>query len=189
MTTYQLKAPTGSYDALDLDDFTLAEQLGNEELVETLMSASMNNTPLSPLWHANIACSYFGNAKAQGYDISISGSFLVLNQTALKVLKPQLESFGEFLPISVEGSTYELFHCLTFGKELKSLFCLTRDLEGVEDGIDSLIFDESDVQDKLIFKSKLQGASAFYCNDALKALLGEHSLSGITFDEELLEPF
>ncbi|UPW20108.1 hypothetical protein M0C34_07560 [Agarivorans sp. TSD2052] len=188
MTTYQLKAPTGSYEVLDLDDFTLAEQLGNEGLVETLMSASMNNTPLSPLWHANIACSYFSDAKAQAYDISISGSFLVLNQTALKVLKPQLESFGEFLPISVEGDAYVLFNCLTFGKEQKSL-CLTRYLEGIEDGIDSLVFDESDVQDKLIFKSKLQGASSFYCNEAFKALLAEHSLSGVTFDEELLEPF
>ncbi|WP_139243723.1 hypothetical protein [Alkalimonas amylolytica] len=56
-------------------------------------------------------------------------------------------------------------------------------------GLETLVFDESDVAGKMIFKSELQGCKALYASAVFKELCEAHSLTGVLFDENLLNIF
>ena len=55
--------------------------------------------------------------------------------------------------------------------------------------VHQLVFDESDVSDKLVFKSLYQGATDLFCNDEFKDIIKKNTLTGITFTDNLLEAF
>ena len=62
-------------------------------------------------------------------------------------------------------------------------------IDGFEDGLKSLVFLNEDIQNKLLFKSKLQGGYSIYCNEAFKRLIINSELEGLNFDSDLLNPF
>ena len=81
-----------------------------------------------------------------------------------------------------------LFNLLTFGQEQKDM-CLTKYEDGFEDGLELLNFEQDDIQNKLLFKSKLEGAQKVYCTDEFKNIIQSNKLKGLVFDEDLLDPF
>ena len=53
----------------------------------------------------------------------------------------------------------------------------------------TLFFDEVDIANKAIFKSKLQHAMSYYCTEKTKLLIEQHQLKGLRFDADLIDPF
>ncbi|MEL0605542.1 hypothetical protein [Pseudoalteromonas undina] len=62
-------------------------------------------------------------------------------------------------------------------------------LDGFEGGLKSLVFDDEDVSNKLIFKSKMQSGLSLYCTDNFKKLVNDNSLTGLVFNTDLLTCF
>ncbi|TOG59591.1 hypothetical protein, partial [Vibrio parahaemolyticus] len=52
-------------------------------------------------------------------------------------------------------------------------------------GLETLVFDEEDTQDKYIFKSVEEGPVNLFCTDILRKLVTEYKLTGIGFSEDL----
>ncbi|WP_051303614.1 hypothetical protein [Psychromonas aquimarina] len=194
MNIYQIKNVTNTYDVIDLDIVDLAETLSEnceydeDTILKMLMHVASDNISLKKMWPKEILCNYFGNSRKQGYDITRFGKFLVLKMNAVEVLYGELSKCGELLPLNVEGNKMMLFNCLTFGKEQEEL-CVKKYEDGFECGVETLYFNENDIEDKAIFKSKLQHAMSYYCTDKVKLLVEEHQLKGIRFDTDLINPF
>lgn len=121
-------------------------------------------------------------------DITTWQSGLVLMPKALDYLQQKLEPYGEFLQATCNDQLVSLFSCLTFGREDMSQ-CIFEYLDGIPVGLEHLVFDDSDVSNKLIFKSKEQRGQFLYCGEKLKALCEQHDLKGLRFDSDLLAIF
>lgn len=190
MTVYQLKESPERFKALQMDYLTLCDQLGTDDLLPLLMGHPLTNEPLLPHWR-EVSDSFqpLSLTSTEIPDVSLWGKTgLALTEKAFNRLSRYLESEGEFLPITVDGERMYIFNCLTFGKEDEGL-CERKYLDGYDDGIKSLAFEEADVSQRFLFKSKLQGAHALYCSSVFKALYTELGLQGLRFDEDLLNPF
>ncbi|MCW1718320.1 hypothetical protein OIZ54_06080 [Pseudoalteromonas sp. A3] len=62
-------------------------------------------------------------------------------------------------------------------------------LDGFEDGLKSLVFDDEGISNKLIFKSKMQSGLSLYCTDNFKKLVNDNNLTGLVFNTDLLACF
>lgn len=194
MSVYQIKAHTNTYDVIDLDIIMLAKKLvkssdyDEDTLIDLLMDLPIKNSSLKSIWPEEMECNYFGKSKEQNYDINVYTNFLVLKMNAYDILCEELSPLGEFLPLNVEGNKMMMFNLLTFAEEKKDL-CEMAYLDGYENGLKMLSFNEVDIETKSIFKSKLQGGMANYCTDKFKVLVEAHNLTGIKFDIDLISPF
>ena len=194
MTVYQIKNEAYTYDVIDFDIVELSKILSKnndlepDTILTMFMSAASDNIEFSHLWPEGLNFNYFGKAKEQDYDISRLGHFLIMKMPVYELLKERLASFGEFLPVKAEGNNMMLFNLLTFGQEQKDM-CLTKYEDGFEDGLELLTFEQDDIQNKLLFKSKLEGAQKVYCTDEFKNIIQSNNLKGLVFDEDLLDPF
>ena len=194
MTVYQIKNEAYTYDVIEFNIVDLSKILSKhndlepDTVLRMFMSSSLNNIEFSHLWPEGLNFDYFGKAKKQNYDISLLGKFLIMKMPVYELLKERLASFGEFLPVKAEGNNMMLFNLLTFGQEQKDM-CLTKYEDGFEDGLELLNFEQDDVQNKLLFKSKLEGAQKVYCTDEFKIIIQSNNLKGLVFDEDLLDPF
>lgn len=194
MTVYQIKNEAYTYDVIDFNIVELSKILSKhsglepDTILTMFMSAARHNIEFSHLWPQGLNFDYFGKAKKQDYDISRLGHFLIMMMPVYELLKEHLANFGEFLPVKAEGNNMILFNLLTFGKEQKDM-CLTKYEDGFEDGLELLTFEQDDIQSKLLFKSKLEGAQKVYCTDEFKNIIHSNNLKGLVFDEDLLDPF
>lgn len=184
---YRLKRPENSYEIVQLSILQLAKLLDDPkyQIVRKLSSSCMS---LAERW-SKPSCEphqhYQNNALS---DISFWGNFLVLNQKAVEHLSPVIGRWGEFLPINVEGFQLTLFNCTTLGAEIEDQ-SLIKYQDGFPMGLETLAFNDQDVADKAIFKSKLEGCKALFVNEQFKAICEKNQLSGVVFDEDLLNIF
>lgn len=194
MSAYQLKKPHGSYDLIDLNFVNMTNQIVSNSdhsfdgVVKRLMALPDDNTSILELWAGTFSCHYFPQAKLQIFDINVLTNFLVLTQPSYLLLGDRLRPYGEFVRVEADGEPLMLFNPLVFGQEDKSL-CEVKFLDGYEDGLKILAFDEQDIANKLVFKSKLQGGYSIFCNDSFKRLILDSELEGITFDPDLINIF
>lgn len=194
MTVYQIKNEAYTYDVIDFNIVELSKILSKHSGLEPdiiltmFMSVARHNIEFSHLWPEGLNFDYFGKAKKQNYDISRLGHFLIMKMPVYELLKERLANFGEFLPVKAEGNNMMLFNLLTFGQEQKDM-CLTKYEDGFEDGLELLTFEQDDIESKLLFKSKLEGAQKVYCTDEFKNIIQSNNLKGLVFDEDLLDPF
>ena len=194
MTVYQIKNEAYTYDVIDFNIVELSKILAKhsglepDTILTMFMSAARHNIEFSHLWPQGLNFDYFGKAKKQDYDISRLGHFLIMKMPVYELLKERLANFGEFLPVKAEGNNMMLFNLLTFGQEQKDM-CLTKYEDGFEDGLELLAFEQDNIQNKLLFKSKLEGAQKVYCTDEFKNIIQSNNLKGLVFDEDLLDPF
>lgn len=191
MTVYQIKYLPEKYLSFQLDIVELAEQLGDINLIDTLMSQPEKNESLLPIW-GNVSHDFQALSDTSQKvipDITPwDNTMLVMNNKAYNALKEHLEPEGEFLPITVNGEKMKAFNCLSFGKEDLSL--TEKDyLDGYENGLKSLVFDEDDISNRLVFKSKMDGCARLYVSQKFKDLCEEFGLEGIRFDADLIDPF
>ncbi|SBS30483.1 hypothetical protein MSP8886_01827 [Marinomonas spartinae] len=191
MNIYQLKDIPDEFKTLTLNVMSLAEQLGSKKLTRQLRMQPATNESLSSIWKENVR-GQFSDVLGKGSmipDISCwRGTYLVLSPKGYHYLKEPLSSEGEFLPIQVEDTTFHVFNCLSFGLENEPL-CVKKYLDGFEDGLETLHFDEDDIEPRFLFKSQLQGCSVLYATDSFKQLYDENGLTGLRFDSDLLTPF
>lgn len=194
MTVYQIKNKAYTYDVIDFNIVELSKILSKhndlepDTILTMFMSAARHNIEFSHLWPQGLNFDYFGKAKKQDYDISRLGHFLIMKMPVYELLKARLANFGEFLPVKAESNNMMLFNLLTFGQEQKDM-CLTKYEDGFEDGLELLTFEQDDIQSKLLFKSKLEGAQKVYCTDEFKNIIQSNKLKGLVFDEDLLDLF
>jgi hypothetical protein len=81
-----------------------------------------------------------------------------------------------------------LFNLLTFGNEDLSL-TEVKYSDGFEDGLHSLVFIESNIKNKCLFKSKMEGANLIYCNDDFFNAVKDNNFTGIDFFKDLVSVF
>ena len=187
---YQLKKIPTRFMEGQTDVLQLAQQLGDEGLVEKLMMRPYLNETMKASWGSVTdswrPLSFTSNEKP---DISMwDAGCLLLNQKAYSALHQALAADGEFLPITVDGEPMQVFNCMTWGKEDMSLTEKAY-LDGYEDGIATLAFDEADIAGKMVFKSQLEAGARLYVSEAFKTLVEAHQLQGLRFDPELMDPF
>ncbi|UTV29385.1 hypothetical protein [Photobacterium atrarenae] len=189
MNVYQLKELPKEYQGLQLGPSELFAAIGKQHMM-TIHKQRSQNTSLLPIW-ANVSASFSDvlGKNSTLPDVSLwASTYLVLRDNAYNILKPALEKEGEFLPISIEGEHAFIFNCLSFAVEDESL-CVKKYLDGIEDGLETLYFDEDDIKDRLLFKSRLQGCQTLYATETFKTLCEEHGLHGLHFEPDLLSVF
>jgi hypothetical protein len=112
------------------------------------------------------------------------GSVLTLSLDAKNKLEKFLNPIGELLPITVSGDQFYLFNCFEIGihDEINSKYLKS---EGEIIGIDLISFNETDVKNKLVFKTKFDNCGTIYCTDKFKDLVASLNLNGLKFSNDL----
>ncbi len=87
----------------------------------------------------------------------------------------------------MQGETFQIFNCLTFGAEDADA-CEFERADDIKLGLNTLVF-QDEVEDLVIFKSKLQNAASLFCTERLKQVVESYELTGILFDTNLIEEF
>ncbi|HAS6253089.1 TPA: hypothetical protein RQL13_003592 [Vibrio vulnificus] len=189
MNVYQLKELPEEYKELQLDLDDLFDALGEEHLM-TIHFQRSKNTSLLPIWKT-LALDFEDvlGKNSKEPDVSLwASTYLVLNSRAYSVLSDVLKNEGEFLPISIGEESGYIFNCLAFGQE-DTAVCTVKYLDGIEDGLETLYFDEDDVQERLLFKSKMQGCQALYATEKFRDICAKYQLQGLRFEDDLLAVF
>lgn len=195
MNTYLLRKPTETCDVIDLDIVEMTNQIIDKtgQSFDEILEVVMDDIPrgkktLLELSADGFECKHEPRAKKQNYDVNLYGSFLVLNRRAYECLNEAIINCGEFAPLKTDSEEMFLFNTLNFVSEDLTLTEKAY-LDGYEDGLKTLVFDTNQIQDKLLFKSKLQGGLSIYCTDDFKKLITDNNLSGINFNKDLLSCF
>lgn len=105
---------------------------------------------------------------------------LVLSPKAHRLLGATLEQWGELLAVMVKDERYYIFNCHTVGEVDLSL-CEKEYFEGEEIGVKKIAFNESDVSEKLLFKTPFNSCIEIYCGERFKSFVAEFSLTGVKF--------
>ncbi|MHA2828633.1 hypothetical protein [Vibrio harveyi] len=165
----------------------IAMQLGDFNLFERILRQPTENDSLQDIWKQVDVC--FEDvlvSNSQLPDVSVwLRTFLVLSPKAYSALKGSLELAGEFLPIRVDDDSWYIYSCFHFGQEEPDQ-CVEKIEYGFSAGVEKLVFVESDINKKVLFKSRLDGASNLFCNQRFVEVFQEHDLRGITFTDELV---
>lgn len=184
---YRLKRQENTHELVQLRIIELAKLLNDTDLrfTKRIFNSCM---PISERW-VKPSCSAHPSFKdVAAPDITFWSNFLALNQRAFEALAPHIKDDGEFLPIDVEGHSVILFNCTQSVAEIPELSLIKYE-DGFPNGLKSLVFDESDLADKTIFKSQLEGCRALFVTDTFKDICNAHHLTGGCFDEDLLNIF
>lgn len=164
----------------------IATQLGDFNLFERILRQPTENDSLQDIWKQVDVC--FEDvlvSNSQLPDVSVwLRTFLVLSPKAYSALKGSLELAGEFLPIRVDDDSWYIYSCFHFGQEDQDQ-CVEKIEYGFSAGVEKLVFVENDINKKVLFKSRLDGASNLFCNQRFVEVFQEHDLRGITFTDEL----
>lgn len=189
MKTYLLKNIESSYQQISLDSVELCEKLNlGDRGLEDCVNLGLLDVKLSDRWKKVDTSfkplpDYPGAVKIPNISIWKNAT-LVLSEKAYASLGLILKEYGELLPISVQGFNYYIFNILASGKvdESKSLYEWDDD---VALGVEKLVFDESDIREKVVFKSFHNGFGGIYCSEAFKSTCEELDIDGLRFEEDL----
>lgn len=188
---YKIHKPVNTYDVIDLDAANMADQIVDEigcDFRQAVIMAKIEfptgKRKILDVIKNGLTCKVDKDAIKQNYDINLFTNYLVLNKKAFDAIGNHLQAYGEFIPLKCDKELH-LFNPLEFENEDLTLTEKTY-LNGIEDGLKSLVF-KSD--EKLVFKSKIQGGSSIFCNSAFKTLVKENNLSGLTFNNDLVSIF
>ncbi|MCG9622661.1 MULTISPECIES: hypothetical protein [Vibrio diabolicus subgroup] len=189
MTVYKLKNKPREFKVLEHDPYKRALDSDDLKLLRRLRRDPVDSTGLRDVWvnENTTFTQHFKSAEAIP-DISKWRTFLVLRENAYQVVRDVIDSDGEFLPITIDDESFTMFNVMSFGEEDKQkIKC--EDIDGEQGLLEKLVFIESDLSNKYVFKSKVEGCMSIYCDDKLISLCGEHSLKGLSFDTNLLDVF
>ncbi|MDW1664891.1 hypothetical protein R7F06_18000 [Vibrio sp. Vb2656] len=189
MSIYQVRNLNRYFKVLEHDPFQRAIDAGDDALLDRLFNEPVRAQGLADVWvEESVEFTAHYKTSVKTPDISVWGASLVLTPRAVEVLKPYIESDGEFLPIVIDGEKFQVFNVMSFGEEDKE-HTKHEYIDEHPVGLVSLKFVESSVADKYVFKSLMEGCELLYCDDKLKNLCNEHDLRGVEFDLDLLDIF
>lgn len=183
-TVYRLKPVENSYEVPELDLFGFADILGDEDL-SLVRRQPRTNESLLDKWTPS-RCELASEYK-QGLpvpDVSFWGSYLLLSEEAYHAFKTLLADAGEFLALQVGYMQMYIFVPLQFAKEDTSK-TLRHYEDGFESGVETLVFKQSSLADKSVFKSEMYGALGLFATDSFKRIYDKHNFAGIEFDKDL----
>lgn len=108
---------------------------------------------------------------------------LVLSAYAYKVFNEKLASSGEFLPLLVGNKTYYMFNTLFVIPE--HAVDLSEAVDAIDSGVHmgkkNVKFDDSKIENHLIFKSKTNKLTYSFATETFKNIYDENDLTGLTF--------
>ncbi|MCG3726301.1 hypothetical protein [Vibrio cincinnatiensis] len=181
-----LKNDPHQYKTLDYNKYEKAFQTKDKTLLARLRNDPFESIGLSDVWEEGQACfTKTYPSSSQVPDISVWGTFLLLNRKAYEALKDQISDDVEFLPIQVDGQAFTFANVLSFCRE--DMVKTTFDSETNE--LNTLFFDGTDLNRKIVFKSKLEGCLNLYATETLMNLCNNHGLNGIHFERDLVNFF
>lgn len=162
---FRIEAPKNTHEIIDFDVLSMAEMLGDKDF-KLVRRLSNSRVSIVDRW-VKPSCGFNKKykSKSEPSDVALWGSFLLLSPLAYESLSPELSPHGVFLPIDLNGKDWWLFNCLALGAE--SLAELQK-----------LVFDESKLSDKLIFKSAFEGYRTLFCDDRLRIAVTQLPVCG-----------
>ncbi len=109
---------------------------------------------------------------------------IVCNEKAYRVLKEPLGSYGEWLPVKVEGISYWLLH-VTKKTEMENinLKASERTIDVIE--VQKLSFIQNKIEDLLIFKTAYNNYQNIYCTEDFRSLIEKNELQGLSFSSDM----
>ncbi len=110
-------------------------------------------------------------------DLSKLNSEIVFSEKAREILGEKLESYGEFLPISIEGDRRYIFNILNSTNAIDPFSSKKEEFEGMVIGIEKIAFLEHEIKDFLIFRTPYDDYALMYCTDAFIALVETSELT------------
>lgn len=180
MNIYAIRNDGFRFQELDLDINDIIDYFPDEVSYDDAHDFSLNNLSLKDFW-PDIATGFAEIADQENLPPDITtwiNATLVLSPRAFRYLGDMLTPFGEFLPVHVGDSTYQIFNCLTVAEVVES-----------ESDETKLVFDEKSISGKLVFKSTFQKCIDIFCGEQLKNVIEELELGGVVFDTRLATPF
>ncbi|MAD76478.1 MAG: hypothetical protein CML20_17105 [Rheinheimera sp.] len=184
ITVYRLKPVANSYEVPELDLFGFADILGDDDL-SLVRRQPRTNESLLDKWtpsRCELAPEYQQGLTVP--DVSFWGSYLLLSEEAYNAFKTLLVDVGEFLALQVGYMQMYIFVPLHFAQEDTSK-TLRHYEDGFECGVETLVFEQSSLADKPVFKSEMYGTHGLFVTDKFKVIYVKHNFTGVEFDEHL----
>ncbi|HHF0556929.1 TPA: hypothetical protein ACPHT1_000996 [Vibrio antiquarius] len=190
MTVYKINDNLHVFQTICTCPDEVATQLGDFNYFEKILLQGIENKSLKGIWKpAVVEFEDVLTKNSELPDISLwLRTYLVLSPRAYEILNTYLSEGGEFLPVNYQGEKWYLYTSLTFGKEDRQK-CIEKISYGSPDGLEVLVFIDDDVKDKVIFKSRLEGAGNLYCTEKFKVICEQNQLNGLVFSSNLTESF
>lgn len=190
---YAIRNDGIKFKDLDLTTMDVLHTAPETIPMDDILGFHRNNTTMAKWW-VTPETGFINNADVpEGAvpDIALwsggSGSALVLSPKSFRYLGDLLQSYGEFLPVKVNGETYYIFNCLVLGEADDSKTVMEYAYED-EFGLKSIGFKDS-VNEHIVFKSTIDACITLFCGDRFKEAVESFELRGIIFDTNLVEVF
>lgn len=162
----EVKAKTGDHFALDAP---LWSDIWRPMEITFRDDSDEQNVPIPP----DITCWLTDN--------------LFLNKKAYDSIESQLTKYGELLPCTCEGTPYWILH-VTHKTNMNAVD-LSNSERIVEAGgyidMQSLAFNETKLNNALIFKTEFSNYRNIYCTEKFKSLVEAAELKGLLFSNDL----
>lgn len=184
VVAYRLKPVENAYEVPAMDLFEFAQILGDEDLSLVRRQARTNESLLAR-WtpsRCELADEYKSGLPVP--DVSLWGKYLLLSEEAYNAFEPMLAKDGEFLPLRVGGMQMYIYVPLQFAQEDTSK-TLKRYEDGFECGVETLVFEQSSINNKAIFRSAMYGPHGLFATSNFKDVFDTNSYKGIEFDTDL----
>ena len=184
---YRINCKNDQGDILDFDPYSMYQSLkgytdiAEAEFMVKIFDLHANNDSILNIWPDVMPIKPL-SIDYDKVDIYIQGGFLLLSKDAYDYLYHFLDAYGEFLKIDVNGSEMVLFNLRVFGQEDLDK-CIENYAKGLRSSFKSFAFIDSDINSKLLFKSKLLDGIGLFCGEEFKQLVEVKSLNGIEFNE------
>lgn len=124
-----------------------------------------------------------GNSKKVIPDISVNVGKLFLSVKAYKYLKNLIGPCGELLPVQYDGQDGYIFNGLMTRKANEKL-----SIHDPLNDLFSIVFENDNDSSYPVFKAEID-FNAYFCHAEFKQIVEENNLTGITFSQDLGNPF
>lgn len=203
MTSYKLMNNLYNYSEAFADFRTLRGNFTERISVQfpakdtALTSLLKDDTKPVPVRY-EAASGYAKRKKVPTPDISVwLHGCLILNLPAYEALKKELNSFGEFIPLSEGKVLFNITNRLPSDSvdanhshvEVSGVVNEQGEEVSIIGATTKLQFIEDKIADQLIFKPSFGNNTSLFCSDKLKSLVEKYELNGLIFEQDLVAMF
>ncbi len=188
---YRIGRDEAEFQQPSLNTFDIFKELQlSEEYFADCISLATTQKEFYPVWNKDVSCEFKRlpdhTTTAKIPHITLwNSTCLIMSDVAYNCLYSMLISSGEFLPLSVKGTRYYLFHTLkTISvNETETEYETTNE---VITGLEKLVFNEEEKESQILFRAfPEEGYGGLFCNDVFKSKYEEFKLGGLVFEDNL----